>query len=114
MVSPFDLGLLVMVAVMLAAAVHRRALHRRVASLAGQIRYEPSVVLPSIDPDPIDLWTSVDPGSTPTPKERQERVVGVVGLLVMVSFGAALLALALYESGSVVARVVSRMLHAAG
>jgi hypothetical protein len=115
MVSSFDLGLLVMVAAMLAAVVHRRALHRKLAPVAGEIRYEPVVVLPSIEPDPDDFWTSVDPeSSTAAPKERHERVVGLVGLIVMVSFGATLLALTLYESGSVAARLISRMMHSAG
>ena len=115
MVSSFDLGLLVMVAVVIAAFVHRRALHRRLSAVTGQIRYEPAVVLPSVDPDPNDLWTSVDLESyMAVPKERHERVVGLVGLIVMVSFAATLLALALYESGSVAARLISRMIHSAG
>jgi hypothetical protein len=125
MVSSFDLGLFVMAAVALAVVLHRRALHRRLAPATAEIRYEPVVVLPSMDPvpiepwmptepDSIDLWTPAGPGWIAAPKEKQERVIGLVGLIVMVSFTAALLAFALYESGSVVARIVSRMVHSSG
>jgi hypothetical protein len=115
MVSSFELGVLVMTAVVVAAIVHRLALRRRAASVAGRIRYEPTIAVPPRAPDTADLWASADPQSAITASNsRQERMVGLVGLVVMVSFGAALLALALYESGSVVARVVWRMLHSAG
>lgn len=115
MVSSFDLGVLVMAAVVLSAIVHRVALRRRAAPAAVQIRHEPAIALAPREPDAADLWASADPQSAITAANaRQERMVGLVGLIVMVSFGAALLALALYESGSVVARIISRMLRTAG
>ena len=115
MVSSFDLGVVVMAAVVLFAIVHRLALRRRAAPVAEKIRQEPAIGLAPREPDAADLWASADPRWAITAATaRQDRMVGLVGLVVMVSFGAALLALALYESGSVVARVISRMLRSAG
>lgn len=41
----------------------------------------------------------------------RHRMTGVVGLLVMVSFGGVALALALYAGGSMLAHMISRMAH---
>ena len=41
-------------------------------------------------------------------------MTGVVGLIVMVSFGGVALALALYAGGSMLAHMISRMAHSGG
>jgi hypothetical protein len=106
-----------MAALVLAITAHRVSTRRRLTriwendeprvvpesmpSIEGDVRYEE----PAVSAD--DPWIAMD-GPVPA---HQDRMVGLVGLVFTVSFGAIFLALSMYAGGSALIHLVYRIIH---
>jgi hypothetical protein len=116
-VSSFEFGLFLMAALVLAITAHRVSTRRKLTRLWQDD--EPRVVpesMPSIDgdvayEDPVgsaeDPWIAMD-GPVPA---HQDRVVGLVGLVFTVSFGAIFLAVSMYVGGTALIHLFYRIVH---
>jgi hypothetical protein len=110
------LGVVVLAAAAVATIVYRLAVRRGTGGAWAARDTWSAGGAPASDPVPSDV-----PGGggaslpvTRMPSSPRDRITGLVGLIVMVSFGAVLLALALYAGGSMLAHLISKAAHSGG
>jgi hypothetical protein len=110
------LGVVVVAAAAVAAVVYRLAVRRGTGGAwsadGGWSAGGPAASVPTLPETPGG--EGAFPPVSRMPVSPRDRITGVVGLLVMVSFGAVLLALALYEGGSMLAHLISKAAHTGG
>jgi uncharacterized membrane protein YfcA len=116
-VTSFEFGIFLMAALVMAIAAHRISTRRREAR---KWEDDEPRVLPapltwneggakSAEPEPTveEPWIVMEGPGVP----HADRVVGLVGLVFTVGFGAIFLAIAMYVGGSAMAHLMYRLIH---